>query len=114
VVGLAALATGWQLPHARPLARVTALVVRASARGRGAGRRLMARAEQLAREAGCEGVELTSGLGPDREAAHRLYEALGYRRTSYRFCHRLDLDRPPTRGDVIGAAAIEEIDGAEP
>ena len=30
---------------------------------------------------------LTSGIRPEREAAHRFYEALGYERTSYHF-HR--------------------------
>lgn len=84
-VGLAAVAVGSLLQHPTPIARVTALVVSAPARGLGAGRRLMARAEELAREAGCGGIELTSGMRPEREAAHRFYEALGYERTSYRF-----------------------------
>jgi len=87
VVGLAVLAVASQLHHAAPTARVTALVVGEPARGRGAGRRLMARAEELAREAGCHVIELTSGIRPEREAAHRFYEALGYERTSYHF-HR--------------------------
>lgn len=89
-VGLAALDIGSQLHHAGPVARVTALVVSEPARGLGAGRRLMTRAEDLAREAGCEGIELTSGIRPEREKAHHLYQALGYERTSYRFYRRLD------------------------
>jgi GNAT superfamily N-acetyltransferase len=84
-VGLTALTVGQQVSRSGPVARVTALVVSETARGRGVGRRLMARAEELAREAGCEGIELTSGLRPEREAAHRFYEAIGYERTSYRF-----------------------------
>jgi len=90
VVGLAALTIGWHLPHARPLARVTALVVAERARGRGTARALLARAEELAAGAACEGVELTSALTPERAAAHRLYESLGYVRTSARFWHELD------------------------
>jgi GNAT superfamily N-acetyltransferase len=82
--GLLALGIGSALQHARPLARVNALVVMPAARGLGIGRRLMARAEELARDAGCDAVELTTGIGPDRQAAHRFYEALGYERTSYR------------------------------
>jgi GNAT superfamily N-acetyltransferase len=89
VVGLAALAVGSQLHHAAPVARITALVVSETARGHGAGRRLMARAEELARDAGCDDIELTSGIRPEREAAHRFYEALGYERTSYHFHRRL-------------------------
>lgn len=84
-VALVALTIGPQLSHAAPVARVTVLVVAGTARRLGAGRRLMARAEELAREAGCEDIELTSGIRPEREAAHRFYGAIGYLRTSYRF-----------------------------
>lgn len=84
-VGLVALAVAWQLHHAAPVARITALVVTAPARGGGVARRLMERAEELALAAGCEGVELTSARRPDRRAAHRLYEWRGYERTSHRF-----------------------------
>jgi ribosomal protein S18 acetylase RimI-like enzyme len=83
-LGLLALAIQPQLVHARPVARVTALVVGAGTRRRGVGRRLMERAAELARAGGCEGVELTTAIRPEREEAHRLY-ALGYERTSYRF-----------------------------
>jgi len=89
VVGVAALAVAPQLHYAAPVARVTTLVVSEPARGCGAGRRLMARAEELAREAGCHDIELTSGIRLEREAAHRFYEALGYERTSYHFHRRL-------------------------
>ncbi len=100
-VGLLALSVQVQITHALPVARVTAMVVRDSARRRGAGRVLMERAARLARELGCEGIELTSATRPGREAAHRFYEALGYRRTSIRFWRPL---RPassprPTRAD---------------
>ena len=90
VVGLASLTNGPMLEHARPVARVTALVVHAPARGLGVGRRLMARVEELARDAGCAGIELTSAIRPERDAAHRFYEMLGYERTSYRFWRTLD------------------------
>jgi GNAT superfamily N-acetyltransferase len=104
VQGLVALSVGSLIQHARPLARVTALVVRESARGRGAGRRLMARAEELARAAGCAGVELTSGLRAEREAAHRFYEALGYVRTSHRFWRPLDGQGTPSPPEGEGQA----------
>ena len=84
-LGLASLTVGSLVQYAAPVARLTALVVTEAARGRGTGRRLIARAEELAREAGCDGIELTSGIRPERQAAHRFYEALGYERTSYRF-----------------------------
>ncbi|HKF16310.1 MAG TPA: GNAT family N-acetyltransferase [Candidatus Dormibacteraeota bacterium] len=84
-LGLLELSLQLQITHARPVARVTAMVVRDSARRRGVGRSLMERAAELARAEGCEGIELTSGLQPEREHAHRFYEALGYERVSFKF-----------------------------
>lgn len=84
-LGLLELTFQQQITHSRPLARVTALVVSDSARRHGVGRRLMERAADLARGEDCEGIELTSAIRPEREASHQFYEALGYRRTSYRF-----------------------------
>lgn len=89
VLGLLALAVHRPIEHARPVARVTAMVVRASARRRGVGRTLMERAAKLAEAEGCEGIELTSGMWPERKDAHRFYRALGYERTSYRFWRSL-------------------------
>ncbi|HKF78003.1 MAG TPA: GNAT family N-acetyltransferase, partial [Candidatus Dormibacteraeota bacterium] len=66
-VGLLSLTVLHHVTHARPLARVVAMVVRARARRGGVGRALMERAEALARAAGCEGVELTSANSPERE-----------------------------------------------
>ena len=86
--GLLGLVAIWrQLPisHSRPTARVTAMVVRSGARQRGIGRMLLERAVSWARRAGCEGVELTSGIRPERHDAHRFYESLGFQKTSYRF-----------------------------
>lgn len=85
LLGLATVATASLLIYAHPIARLTALVVRASARRQGVGRRLVAESVEVARQLGCEGLELTSGLRPERDDAHRFYEALGFERTSYRY-----------------------------
>jgi GNAT superfamily N-acetyltransferase len=85
VVGLLSVWTQLPLWRARPEARVTAMVVRAEVRGRGVGTALMERAVQWARDAGCAGIELTSGARAEREPAHRFYEGFGFRRTSYGF-----------------------------
>lgn len=90
VLGLLALSVQPQITHPRPVARVTALVVRESARRRGVGRLLMDRAAELARAHGCDGIELTSAIAPERGDSHRFYEALGYQRMSYRFWRRLE------------------------
>jgi ribosomal protein S18 acetylase RimI-like enzyme len=57
-------------------ARIESLVVDAAARGHGAGRALCRAAMDRARALGAECVDLTSL--PSREAANRLYAALGF------------------------------------
>ena len=54
------------------------VVVDEAARGRGVGTALTEEALRLAQAAGARTVELTSR--PEREAANRLYESLGFRR----------------------------------
>ncbi len=66
--------------------RVEDVVVDSSARGRGIAALLIEQALLIAREAGARTVDLTSR--PDRTAANRLYERLGFRvreSTVYRF-----------------------------
>ena len=57
-------------------ARIESLVVDAGARGRGVGRALCLAAMDRARALGADCVDLTSL--PAREAANRLYAALGF------------------------------------
>ncbi|MET8008272.1 GNAT family N-acetyltransferase [Nonomuraea glycinis] len=67
-------------------ARIEDVVVDAAARGRGVAAKLTQHALQLAQDAGARTVDLTSR--PDREAANRLYERLGFQvreSTVYRF-----------------------------
>lgn len=54
------------------------VIVDQGARGRGIGEALLRRALELARQAGADGVVLTSN--PRREAANRLYQRLGFTR----------------------------------
>jgi GNAT superfamily N-acetyltransferase len=83
VLGLLALHLCRMLQYARPVMRVTALVVDQRARRRGVGRLLMEHAEHIGSAAGCEFVELTSAMR--RAEAHAFYRSIGYEPTSLRF-----------------------------
>jgi ribosomal protein S18 acetylase RimI-like enzyme len=83
VVGLLASHRCHTLQYARPVVRVTDLVVHRWARRRGVARLLMEHAEQIASAAGCEFVELTSAM--NRTEAHGFYRSLGYEANSLRF-----------------------------
>ena len=60
-------------------ARLDEVVVDAHARGKGVGEALVKAALEVGRARGAQVAELQSGRGPNREAAHRLYERLGFR-----------------------------------
>jgi GNAT superfamily N-acetyltransferase len=60
-------------------ARLDEVVVDARARGKGVGEALVKAALDVGRQRGAQVVELQSGRGPQRAAAHRLYERLGFR-----------------------------------
>ena len=59
-------------------ARLDEVVVDQSARGKGVGEALVKAALDVGRERGAQIAELQSGRGPTREAAHRLYERIGF------------------------------------
>jgi GNAT superfamily N-acetyltransferase len=60
-------------------ARLDEVVVDESARGKGIGEALVQACLEIGRERGAEVAELQSGRGPDRAAAHRLYERMGFK-----------------------------------
>jgi aminoglycoside 6'-N-acetyltransferase I len=90
---LGVIAVHWAplLQNARPVARITTLVVDEEARGRGVGRLLLKAGAQAARQAGCDDLELTSGLR--RVEAHAFYRAQGFQETSLRFLRNLRRNR---------------------
>jgi GNAT superfamily N-acetyltransferase len=59
------------------------------ARRRGQGRALIEWCLDEATRLGCHGLHLDSGVGADREDAHRLYFKMGLRITSYHFAREL-------------------------
>jgi len=68
---------------AEPLGRITTLVISSKLKRHGIGRRLIAEAEMLAWEHGCDHIEIISG--DQRGDAHAFYEAMGYEQVSRRF-----------------------------
>jgi GNAT superfamily N-acetyltransferase len=87
LLGLAALQVMHVLQHDTPSARLTALVVREDARGRGVARALVAAIESAARAAGCERLHVTTAN--HRADAHASYEALGFANTGRRYAKNL-------------------------
>ena len=60
------------------------------ARGRGHGRALLEWCKEEGARQGCAEFHLDSGVGPEREDAHRLYFNTGLRITSYHFAAPLE------------------------
>lgn len=83
VVGLVCLQIIPLFHLAEPLARITTLVIHSNLKRHGIGRRLIAEAERLAWEYGCDRLEITSG--DHRTDAHAFYEAVGYEQVNRRF-----------------------------
>lgn len=94
VVGFCDLEFRQRLNFLAPQAWIPDLVVAESARGRGAGRALLAAARERAVERGCWGMTLESATW--RTGAHAFYERLGWTDSGKSFTHRLaDIDWPP-------------------
>lgn len=65
------------------IGRITSIVVNSEERGRGTGKLLIHKAEELAKATGCNKLELTSNNR--RIEAHQFYERMGFEATSTRF-----------------------------
>lgn len=87
VIGLVALHWCGVLQQARPVARITALVVDEAERRRGIGRLLVKAGAQAARVAGCDMLELTTA--PDQEAAQAFWRAIGFAQSTPGFSRAL-------------------------
>ena len=83
VVGVASLYVRHLLTLDAPLARLASMVVGEGRRSQGIGERLVLAAEAIAREAGCDRMEVTSN--EKRTRAHAFYRRLGYEERPKRF-----------------------------
>lgn len=86
-VGLLAIHVAPLLFYPEPIARISTLVVEPSKRKQGIGRALVNAAVSLAREAGCDTIELTTGIA--RKDAHAFYEAIGFQNSALRMSRRI-------------------------
>lgn len=83
-VGTFALLVMDNLGHlGTPSAVLEDVVVDATLRGMGIGKRMMEYAHELCRQKGC--YKMTFSSNRNREAAHRFYESLGFQRHGYSF-----------------------------
>jgi len=92
----AAAVAGFRVSHNLAWGRflyVDDLVTRGELRGRGHADAVMAWVEREARRQGCGELHLDSGVGPEREDAHRFYFRHGMRIASYHFARSLNVER---------------------
>lgn len=87
-VGLIAIHCATMVHYREPVARITALVVRDSVRGKGVGRILVDAGANLARQAGCGRMELTTAT--HRTESQAFYKALGFTTSSLGFYRAFD------------------------
>jgi GNAT superfamily N-acetyltransferase len=88
VAGLLVLHRAAVLHHDLDVAIIMALVVDELRRGLGIGERLVRWAAAIARERGCERLQVTTHLR--RADAHRFYERLGFEHTGRRYVLSLE------------------------
>jgi GNAT superfamily N-acetyltransferase len=87
VIGCLSTSMMTVLHRPAPVGRISMMVVEEKARGQGLGARMVAAAERLLADGGCQLVEVTSNLR--RKDAHRFWKRMGYERTSARFAKEI-------------------------
>ncbi|MGQ3488853.1 GNAT family N-acetyltransferase [Roseovarius pacificus] len=86
-VGLVAVHIAPLLFYPKPLARITTLVVDQKKRRQGIGHTLVREVISLAKEAGCDTIELTTGIV--RKEAHAFYRSIGFQESALRMSCRI-------------------------
>jgi GNAT superfamily N-acetyltransferase len=87
VVGMATVVVRHVINNDAPFGRLASIVVADGWRSRGIGQRLVEHAEEIARQTGCNLIEVTSA--DHRPRAHDFYRRLGYTERPRRFIKQL-------------------------
>ena len=88
IVGMAGTSEHASYEHNDRTGRIVAIVVSNNARRKSVGRQLMNAVEKSFRSRGVRRIVLNAGL--ERVEAHQFYQALGYRKTGWRFAKLLE------------------------
>jgi GNAT superfamily N-acetyltransferase len=83
VIGMAGFTVKYYLHREKPVLYVGSLVVKEEYRSQGVGKNLMERMELIARQRGCNSIQLNSNKR--RVRAHKFYEKLGFVEMSLKF-----------------------------
>jgi len=89
VAGMMGLRIVYAYELEEPVAQISLLVTSQKHRGQGVGKALVAFAERWAVQSGACSLMLTSGIKPEREAAHRFYSHAGFAVNGYRFVKKV-------------------------
>ncbi|MGT2715310.1 GNAT family N-acetyltransferase [Streptococcus respiraculi] len=89
VLGLVGYAKMYFFERNGAYLRILALVVDSQYRHQGIATALLDRVKQIGKETGCQTLALNSGLGEERQIAHRFYEHYGFEKTSVGFAYPL-------------------------
>ena len=88
IVAMAGTSEQASYEHGDRTGRIVAMVVSDNARRKGVGRQLMRAVEKSFRRRGVRRIVLDAR--PERVEAHQFYQALGYRKTGWRFAKLLE------------------------
>ncbi len=88
IVAMAGTSEQASYEHNDRTGRIVAMVVSDNARRKGVGRQLMRAVEKSFRRRGVRRIVLDAR--PERVEAHQFYQALGYRKTGWRFAKLLE------------------------
>jgi len=83
VLGMVTFTIKHYLHREKPVLYIDSMVVKEAYRSQGIGRKMMEEVEVIAKERGCNSIELTSNK--KRMRAHRFYRKLGFVETSLKF-----------------------------